>query len=125
MRKICDDEAVINGTLALQTHALAASLRLHVDDGVVVDYKVDLVTHDASKTHGCSLTLGDVADTSTSVFVGSVDEVEEAEEVASVQLLVELVGVGNTDDEHADSKVSLHCVGVGGVGAGDNEQITE
>lgn len=109
MCEICNDEAVVNGIVALQTHALAASLRLHVNDGVVVDSKVDLVTNDSSETHGCSLILGDVAGTSTSVFVGSVDEVEGAEEIPRVQLLVELVSVGHADhEEGAEALMKQH-----------------
>jgi len=93
MRKVCNDNAVVDSVVALQAHALAAALRLDVDDGVVVNSEVDLVANDANETHGCSLILGDVAGTSASVFVVSVDEVEGAEKIASIQLLVELVSV--------------------------------
>jgi hypothetical protein len=105
MREVCDENAVVDGIMALQTYALATSLRLHVDDGVIVDSEVDLVANDSSETHRCSLIFGDVAGTSTSVLVVSVDEVEGAEEVASIQLLVELVRVGYA--EHGKSAEAL------------------
>lgn len=84
MREVCDDKAFVDGKVAFQTHALAAALRLHIDDRVVVNSKVDPVANDPSETHGHSLTHRDIAGTSTGVFVMSVDKVEGAEEVASI-----------------------------------------
>lgn len=85
--------------MALKTNALTTALRGHIDDGVVVDSEVDLVANDSSKTHRRSFIFGHVAGTSIGVLVVSVDEVEGVEKVGCVELLVELIGLGDAEGE--------------------------
>lgn len=84
-------------------------MRKVCDDDAVVDTKVDLNTNDPSETHRRSLILGDVGGISTSILVMSFDEVEGAEEVAIFQLLVELVSVGYAEHEkNVETSIKQH-----------------
>lgn len=86
--EVRNHDAAVDGILAFKRHALATTLRCHVNDRVVVDADIDLVANGPGETHGHSFIFGDVASASTSVSFVGVDEVECAEEVVRVELIV-------------------------------------
>ena len=95
MFKIRNNDTAVDGISAFKMQALTTALRSHVN--------IDLVANGSTETHGHSFIFGDVASTSTGVFVACADEVEWVEEVVRVQLIVELVSLDEA--EGRESKV--------------------
>lgn len=107
--KVRNNDAAVDGVMALKTYALAATLRSYIGDGVIIDSEVDLAADKTGKTHSCSLIFGDIASAAASVLVVSVDEVERAEEVACVELLVELVSLSDARRKESVKQVVQQC----------------
>ena len=105
MLEVCENDATVDGIVALQTHALTTALRRHTEDGFVVNTKVDLVANNPRKSHGRGFVFRDVAGTSTGILIVCVDEVERTEKVGRVELLVKLVSLRDAGGEENVEKV--------------------
>lgn len=113
VRKVRNDDAVVERVVAFEAHALTTTSRCYIDDGAVIDTEVYLVADGPGETQRCCFTLGDVASAATSILVMALDEVKRFEKVGCVELLVKLVSLSGAEGKKGIEKVLRERHGCG------------
>lgn len=97
--EVRDNNTAVKHIMAFETDALAATQRRHINHGVIVDTKVDLVSNGSGKAHGHGFIFGDVTGESASVLVVRINEVKRRKKVVCFEFLVELVSSREVESE--------------------------
>lgn len=99
----CSKSAIIiplsNTSWLSRRMLLRPTQRRHINHGVIVDTKVDLVSNGSGKAHGHGFIFGDVTGEPASVLVVRINEVKRRKKVVCFEFLVELVSSREVESE--------------------------